>query len=76
MWLSFTNIGRCLNRGVYHCKCQCLQYEGITTQMGSDKWKVGSDHWGMMMVVTYNMEYVDLLTKLTQSGQLVKLYAF
>ena len=55
MWLSFTNIGRYLNRGVYHCKCQCLKYESITTQMGSDKWKVGSDNWGVMMVVTYNM---------------------
>ena len=26
--------------------------------MGSDKWKVGNDHWGVMMVVTYNMNGV------------------
>ena len=37
---------------------QCLKYGGITIQMGSDESKVGSDNWGVMMVVTYNMNGV------------------
>ena len=39
---------------------QCLKYGGITTQ-----WVLTNENWAVMIVVTYNMNGVNLLTKLT-----------